>query len=68
MTESPGSSEPSRSALVIDLLGAAVLSAAFFSWYQFASTHLCGTDPYYHIKFAQLTRLQGPILEFPWAQ
>ncbi len=68
MTESPGSPETSRRALLIDLLVAAILSAAFFIYYQFASTHLCGTDPYYHIKFAKLTRLQGPILEFPWAQ
>lgn len=68
MSETPGPSEPSRRALVLDLLVAAILSAAFFVYYQFASSHLCGTDPYYHIKFAQLTRVQGPILEFPWAQ
>ncbi|MFH2007305.1 MAG: hypothetical protein ABI333_12010 [bacterium] len=68
MSETPATSPRARASLAVELLVAALLSAAFFSYYQFASTHLCGTDPYYHIKFAQLTRTQGPILEFPWAQ
>ena len=64
----PGARPLGRGSLLLDLLIAALLSLLFFGYYQFASTHLCGTDPYYHIKFAQLTRTQGPILDFPWAQ
>ncbi len=60
--------KPGRGTLLAHLLVAAVLSAIFFSYYQFASPFLCGTDPYYHIKFAQLTRTHGVILDFPWAQ
>ncbi len=51
-----------------ELAVVAVASFFFFRWYQFASTHLCGTDPYYHIRFAALTRQRGVILSFPWAQ
>ena len=68
MSDAPEPTTPRQSRLWLHLLAAAVLSAVFFSYYQFASPSLCGTDPYYHIKFAQLTRLQGPILDFPWAQ
>lgn len=60
---------PSRPRLLWPQLGlAALLASVFFSYYQFASPYLCGTDPYYHIKFAEMTRTHGVMLEFPWAQ
>ena len=50
-------------------LALVILSAGtFFYFYQFASDHLCGTDPYYHIKFAYVTRHQGIIHNFHWAR
>jgi len=51
-----------------DLVIAASLAAVFFSYYQFSSSHLCDTDPYYHIKFAEITRTQGVVKDFPWTQ
>jgi hypothetical protein len=47
---------------------AALFSAVFFSYYQFSSEYLCGTDPYFHVKLAQIIRQSGPVLDFPWAQ
>lgn len=59
---------PKRGHLALHVLVAAILSAVFFGYYQFSSTYLCGTDPYYHVKLSQLIGEGGPILEFPWAQ
>jgi hypothetical protein len=53
---------------VLELAAVLCLSFTYFYIYQFASTHLCGTDPYYHIKFAYLTRTEGIITDFHWAQ
>lgn len=52
----------------LELFAVLVLSFVYFYIYQFASTHLCGTDAYYHIKFSYLTRTEGIIHDFPWAQ
>jgi hypothetical protein len=52
----------------VELAVVAALSFTYFYIYQFASTHLCGTDPYYHIKFAELTRKHGIITDFHWSQ
>lgn len=57
-----------RGQLALQLGLAALLSAVFFSYYQFSSEYLCGTDPYFHVKLAQLVRQDGPVLDFPWAQ
>ncbi len=53
---------------VAELLLVALASFIYFFVYQFSSTHLCGTDPYYHIKFAEWTRLHGVVHDFPWAR
>ena len=54
--------------IAAELLVVLGISFVYFYLYQFASTHLCGTDPYYHIKFAYLTRTQGIIHDFHWSQ
>ncbi len=53
---------------IAELALVATASFLYFHWYQFSSTHLCGTDPYYHIKFAEWTRLHGVVRDFPWAR
>ena len=49
---------------------ASLLLAAFFisilAVVQFAAPNLAGTDDYFHIKFAQLMRLEGWKPAFPW--
>ncbi|MFH1223620.1 MAG: hypothetical protein V1647_04685 [Pseudomonadota bacterium] len=44
--------------------------AAFLYFYtiQFVTPFMMGEDSYYHIKFAYLTRVNGIIKSFPWAQ
>src|ERR1043166_3192706 len=45
----------------------AILSFAFFAFYQFQTAYLPDTDGYYHFKLAQLIREHGFIREFKWA-
>jgi len=44
--------------------------AAFIYFYtiQFVTPFMLGEDSYYHIKFAYLSRVNGIIRSFPWAQ
>ena len=42
-------------------------SLLFFSFYQFQSAYLPGTDGYYHIKMAYVMREMGFISNFKWA-
>jgi hypothetical protein len=39
---------------------------AFLAQIQFSVPGLAGTDGYYHIRFAEIMRLQGLLPEFPW--
>jgi hypothetical protein len=68
MSTLPETSLPRYPHLLRDLVVAATLAAIFFGYYQFSSSHLCDTDPYYHIKFAEITRTQGIVKDFPWTQ
>jgi len=43
-----------------------MLCYIFFGVLQFQTHNIVGTDGYYHIKFAYLTRTEGFITEFPW--
>jgi hypothetical protein len=50
----------------LELPGALLLSAAVFAFIQNATVNIIGVDGYYHIKVAELIRLHGPRLDFPW--
>ncbi|MBU0765970.1 MAG: hypothetical protein KJ607_14180, partial [Bacteroidetes bacterium] len=45
----------------------AIISLLFFSYYQYQTEYIPGTDGYYHIKIAYLMRRLGFISEFKWA-
>ncbi len=57
-----------RPFIAAELFVVIAVSFAYFYVYQFSSTHLCGTDAYYHIKFSYITRTEGIIHNFHWAQ
>ncbi|MFH1759912.1 MAG: hypothetical protein ABIA63_02305 [bacterium] len=53
---------------MIELLLVICFAIGYFNYQQNISKFLLGTDAYYHIKFAFLTRTSGIIRDFPWAQ
>lgn len=44
-----------------------LIALVFLANIQYTTPNIAGVDAYFHIKLAYLTRIQGPILDFPWA-
>ena len=56
---------------LLNYWGYAVVALAAFLYFvtiQFATAFMMGEDSYYHIKFAYLSRVNGIMHSFPWAQ
>ena len=44
-----------------------LVAFVFLATIQFTIPRIAGVDAYFHIKFSYLTRVQGLLLDFPWA-